>query len=79
MIELEMQIEQLKQTLQAANAEVDNLILQNNDLQRELENCQMVIKLLRAIQTLGPEKIRGMSQASLQSKHNFSIKFKKTQ
>ncbi|CAG5020473.1 unnamed protein product [Parnassius apollo] len=41
MIELEMQIEQLKQTLQAANTEVDNLILQNNDLQRELENCQM--------------------------------------
>ncbi|CAG5038196.1 unnamed protein product [Parnassius apollo] len=59
MIELEMQIEQLKQTLQAANTEVDNLILQNNDLQRELENCQMVIKSLRAIQTLGPKKIRG--------------------
>ncbi|CAG5016413.1 unnamed protein product [Parnassius apollo] len=58
MIELEMQIEQLKQTIQAANTEVDNLILQNNDLQRELENCQMVIKSLRAIQTLGPEKIR---------------------
>ncbi|CAG5021526.1 unnamed protein product [Parnassius apollo] len=75
MIELEMQIEQLKQTLQAANTEVDNLILQNNDLQRELENCQMVIKSLRAIQTLGPEKIRGMSPkpaSSLNKTHLFN-------
>lgn len=79
MIELEMQIEQLTQTLQVANMEVDNLILRNSDLQRELENCQIVVKSLRAIQTSGPEKPRCMSPKPVSSKKTPQLFLKRHQ
>lgn len=60
-IDLEIQVEHLTQTLSTANQEVDNLTLENCNLKKEIDNCQIIIKSLRSLQSPMSERQRCLS------------------
>lgn len=60
-IDLEMQVEQIRQTLSTANQEVDILTIENSSLKREIKNCNLIIKSLNSIQSPVPKRLRCQS------------------